>query len=126
MKHFSEPLSFGQLLGALRERHELRQADVAAEMKCARAYISQVERDIKTPSSTWLDRLIIALGASESEAEALIEAAELSRGMLKFPDEMPVSLRRQFVRLTRSKGQPGLSSWSLLERKLSSIASVSE
>lgn len=126
MPSSEKPDSFGSLLCDLRIQHGLRQADIAAEMGCDRAFISQIERGIKIPGSAWLNRLIIALGASESEAEVLIEAAELSRGTLRFPDGMPLSLRREFVRLTQCKGMPSLGSWAVLERKLSRIAAVSE
>ncbi len=121
-----KPESFGSLLSKLRSQHGLRQADIAARLGCDRAFISQIERGSKIPGSTWLDRLLIALGASESEAEVLIEAAELSRGTLRFPDGMPLSLRREFVRLTQCNGLPSLGSSAVLERKLSRIAPASE
>ncbi|TCV81062.1 helix-turn-helix domain-containing protein [Sulfurirhabdus autotrophica] len=119
-------LSFGSLLGKLRRQHGLRQADIAVQMGCTRAFISQIERGTKIPSSTWLGRLSIALGASESEVVALLEAAEFSRGVLRFPDGMPLSLRREFVRLTQCVELPSLGSWAILERDLSRIAPASE
>lgn len=121
-----ESLPFGPLLGVLRRRHGQSQDDLASHLGCKRTYVSQLERNLKIPSNSHLNRLILALALLDKEAEELTVAAEISRGTLDLPVEMPLSVRRQLVRLIRHRGSPSLGSWAALERDLARIAPVSE
>lgn len=124
MSPIEDPTFFGPLLAKLRKQHGLRQKDLAARMRFSRTFISQIEHGVKTPSPILLDKLILALGLLEDEAEALSVAADISRGSMRLPDAMPLSVRWELVRLARSKDAPPLGSWTVLEKTLSHLTTA--
>jgi transcriptional regulator with XRE-family HTH domain len=125
MPRTAEPIPFGPLLGQLRRRHGLSQEDLADQLGCKRTYISQLERNLKIPSTVHLQRLAHALTLASHEAEALVEAASISRDTLELPSTMPLKVRQQLVRLIRHGNLTSLGSWSALEQALATIVPVS-
>lgn len=123
MFSFEEPISFGSLLSLFRRRKELRQKDLADRLGCKRTFISQMEREVKgVPTLALLNRLIAALELNEREAGALIEAAELTNPVVRLPAKMPLSVRKQFIRLARCEGDPSIESWAAFEEELALVA----
>lgn len=120
-----ESAPFGPLLGQLRKRHGLSQDKLAYHLGCKRTYVSQLERNLKIPSRNHLDRLIEAMRLANDEADALIEAADISRDSIDLPLEMPLQVRRQLVRLIQHKDLTSLGSWSALEKDLAETVPVS-
>lgn len=120
---YEEPLSFGPCLTKLRQQKQLRQQDLADRLGCRRAFVSQLEREVKgAPTLPLLWRLVTALNLDEQEAKALFAAAELTNRVVRLPATMPLSVRQEFIRLARCEGNPSLQSWASLKEELSRLA----
>lgn len=65
--------AFGQALRAHREALDLSQEELAFRSEVHRTYISELERGIKNPSLTTLQKLAVALGTSKT---ALVRETE--------------------------------------------------
>lgn len=119
---YEEPISFGPFLTKLRQQKQLRQQDLADRLGCRRAFVSQLEREVKgAPTLPLLRRLVNALDLSEQEAKALFAAAELTNRVVRLPATMPLSVRQEFIRLARCEGNPSLQSWAGLREELSRL-----
>jgi transcriptional regulator with XRE-family HTH domain len=68
-----EPLKVGEELRKAREEAGMTQGDLAAKANVHRTYISQVERDVKTPTLTVFFRLCYAMKIAPSKVIARIE-----------------------------------------------------
>ena len=69
--------AFGKALRRRRERLEVSQEALAFTSEIHRTYISELERGLKNPSLTTIDRLAAAL---KTKASTLIADAEAERG----------------------------------------------
>ena len=69
--------AFGQALRARREALELSQEELAFRSEVHRTYISELERGIKNPSMTTLQKLSVALGTTKT---ALVRETERREG----------------------------------------------
>jgi transcriptional regulator with XRE-family HTH domain len=65
--------AFGQALRAQREALDLSQEELAFRSEVHRTYISELERGIKNPSMTTLQKLAVALGTTKT---ALVKETE--------------------------------------------------
>jgi len=117
-------LAFGPLLAQLRRRHGLSQKDLATHLGCKRTYISQLERNLKIPSDSHLNRLVLALTLTQSDTEDLTEAAKIGRGSIDFPLGMPLRVKQQLLRLIQYGDLSSLGSWAALEMELAAVAST--
>ena len=66
----------GKELKKARESAELTQEQLAFAAQVDRSYISQLERDLKSPTLDMLFRLCEALGVSASELVARVERSK--------------------------------------------------
>lgn len=58
MKNAADPVKkFGAVLKKLRESNDWTQEDLAGELQCDRAYVSQLERGAKNPSLKTMVRI---------------------------------------------------------------------
>ncbi len=117
------PHPFGSQLSELRKRCGLSQEGFANQLGCKRTYVSQLERSLKMPSDKRLSQLIRVLKPTLSEAGQPVQAA-IRRGPIPLPDEMPLQVRQQLVRLIQHKDLSDLASWSLLRQKRSMSSSL--
>lgn len=69
--------AFGKALRRRRERLEVSQEALAFTSEIHRTYISELERGLKNPSLTTIDRLAVAL---KTKASTLIAEAEAELG----------------------------------------------
>jgi len=72
--------AFGQSLRARREALNLSQEELAFRSEVHRTYISELERGIKNPSLTTLEKLAVALGTNKT---ALVRETERREAISK-------------------------------------------
>ena len=72
--------AFGQALRARREALDLSQEELAFRSEVHRTYISELERGIKNPSLTTLEKLAVALGTTKT---AMVRETERREGRVK-------------------------------------------
>ena len=72
--------AFGQALRARREALNLSQEELAFRSEVHRTYISELERGIKNPSMTTLEKLAVALGTTKT---AMVRETERREGRSK-------------------------------------------
>jgi transcriptional regulator with XRE-family HTH domain len=70
--------AFGQALRARREALDLSQEELAFRSEVHRTYISELERGIKNPSLTTLEKLAVALGTNKTALVRETERREAS------------------------------------------------
>jgi len=73
------PVMLGELLRTARESAELSQEQLALQAGVDRSYISQLERDLKSPTVQMLFRLCQAMRASPSKIIASLEQQQSAR-----------------------------------------------
>lgn len=72
MKRLDPVKKFGSILRQLREDNNWTQEDLAAELECDRAYVSQLERGLKNPSLQTMVKLARVLSVNVKFAEQIL------------------------------------------------------
>jgi transcriptional regulator with XRE-family HTH domain len=72
VKYIDPVLKFGETVRLLREAQSWSQDDLAGELGCDRAYISQIERGIKNPSLRTMIKLASVFAVKVTFADVFL------------------------------------------------------
>ena len=67
--------TFAETLRRIRMMHKLSQVKLASRAKCEHSYISRLELGGRMPTKEMVDRLVMAIGARDSERYELLTSA---------------------------------------------------